>query len=99
MITSNCACCGWLEGEAELGRLLAQGALLALAGEGGVAEFGGIEGGARLDHGVEDPRQYVGGGSDGTDRTEFRAPAPEPVAQRCLRLRTLRPPGCPPAQG
>jgi hypothetical protein len=29
---------GWLEGEAEERGLLAQGALLALAGEGGVAE-------------------------------------------------------------
>ena len=56
----NSTCLGWLEQESEEGRLLAQRTLLALANEGGIAEFAGIEGGAGLDHGVEDTRQFVG---------------------------------------
>jgi hypothetical protein len=79
---AHSACIGWLERVAEEGGLLAERALFALAGEGRIAELGGIEGGARLDHGVEDTRQFVGGGGDGPGRTEFRAHAPEEVAQR-----------------
>jgi len=40
----NSACISWLERDAEEGGLLAQGALLALAGEGRITELGGIEG-------------------------------------------------------
>ena len=61
----NSTCIGWLEGEAELCRQLGQRALLVLADEGGIAEFAGVERGAGLDYGVEDPREFasVGGSS------------------------------------
>ena len=90
----NSTCLGWLKREAEEGRLLAQGALFALAGEGGIAEFGGIEGGARLDHGVQAARQLVGGGDDGTGRPEFGAHATEPVAPRSIAYAGPKQGGC-----
>ena len=81
LLLRNSFCNGWLERETEEGSLLAQGALLALASEDRIAELGGIESGAGLNHGVEDSRQLVGQGRDGSGRAEFGAHASEEIAQ------------------
>ena len=68
MLSRNSHCIGWLEGEAEEGRVFAERTLFALAGERRMAELAGIECRAVLDHGGEDGRRLVGQSRDGSGR-------------------------------
>ncbi len=61
--------------------LPAQKAFFSCAALFGIAEAGGLEGGAVFDHGIEDAGQLVGGGGDGRFGSELGADAAEPVAQ------------------
>ena len=68
MLSRNSHCIGWLEGEAEEGRVFAERTLFALAGERRIAELAGIECRAGLDHGGEDAHQFVGQSRVGSGR-------------------------------